>query len=394
MDVYDVKARSFIEDHQNKSSKYYSEKPFFLYYAPYSFHYPMEAPQRYHNRCKNNVNFSDSNPERFAMCAMVLAVDDAIARLMKMLVEMERKSVVIISSDNAGSAWKGYVANNNWPLRGNKGEPFEGGVRNHALVWSNHAEFANAPSSYHSSRGFMHLVDWHATLANLGHGTDHSQGYETKMSITMGSSLWNTLRLSSVPSPRKWMYNSWKGESFRLGKYKLYKNVDVGYEHEDRKGNFIGKIYGHHWPVRTNQSHDYLVHQRQVQQIGDLRTEPWMLFDVVEDPTEKNDLIDTALGIKKKEEILEMWEQVKSKGYFSEDAQRQGEADGTEVAETIENFQTRNRCSDQEHTDYHTRIGVDSPGQNGTQSNKALLPGDLLTKSRRLGQSVGNLDTT
>ena len=72
---------------------------------------------------------------------MVTAMDEVIGDLVKSLKDsgMYDNSVIIFSSDN-GAAGKananGAVAGSNYPLRGNKGGYYEGGVRVPAFVHS------------------------------------------------------------------------------------------------------------------------------------------------------------------------------------------------------------------------------------------------------------------
>lgn len=375
MTVYAEAARTFIVDHNASDS--HSHKPFFLYYAPYSFHYPMEAPQKYHARCSAK-GFSNRNDERFASCAMVMAVDDAIGNLMDALVTLSRKTVLIITSDNAGSAWKGYVAMNNAIpggsgriLRGNKGEPWEGGVRNHALVWSNHAEFRDAPRTY--NKGFMHLVDWHATLAQLGHATKHDQKLNSSIRITLGLSIWDHIR-SNRPSPREWIYNMWRGESFRHGRYKLYRNVSTGVDGD-------GLLFGYHWPVRSEPSHDYLERQRA---LSDSKTTlGWALFDLESDVEERDNLLDPMHGNASQsifESVNRTWTNVRKMGFYtsgSDEALQVTPERRQQAAINIPDFSSADRCSAAWLTDFHTETGLkkDGPGTWGSPpAGEAYLP--------------------
>lgn len=411
-DIYDVKVRHFILNHTSM----FPEKPFFLYYAPYTFHVPMEAPQAYHDRCEA-MGFSNQNAERFAQCAMTLAVDDSIGRLVGFLATLQRPSVFVVTSDNGGSAQFGYASASNiangQPLRGNKGEAFEGGVRNHALLWSNHQELASTKSTWGGSHRFMHLVDWHATLAALGHATALDKPYS--QSITMGHNMWEILR-KDLPSSREWMYNSWRGESFRMGKYKLYAKPTVGL-HEN------GKIHGHWWPMRDKPSHEYLEEHRSA---FVSKPQPcFMLFDLEADPWEQTDLLDGWNAIAYEEaacpdvsdfdgnatahlpvqhnldphalQTVRMaeakWVEILKDGFYQDSNEMIGGsnkqkknfqqqvsermAQGSHTwADTSGAHVGGNECSNEKHTDYHTRIGVGAPGASGARSWRARYPMD------------------
>jgi arylsulfatase A-like enzyme len=120
---------------------------------------------------------------------MVKAADESVGNVTAALDAAfgKRNTVVVVAGDN-GAIIKG--GGNNWPLRGQKGGPWEGGVRNHALV---RAPGRLAPSLYEG--GMVHVVDLHVTLvaiagAPLGEKDDLD-----------GLDVWAALRDGS-PSPR------------------------------------------------------------------------------------------------------------------------------------------------------------------------------------------------
>lgn len=99
------------------------DKPFFLYMAYNAPHTPMQATQEYLDRFPQI-----SNEKRKVYAAMVSAVDDGVGRLLGKLAErgLNENTIVFFLSDNGGSPKN---ASQNNPLRGHKGDPFEGGVR-------------------------------------------------------------------------------------------------------------------------------------------------------------------------------------------------------------------------------------------------------------------------
>merc|ERR1712048_1391362 len=84
--------------------------------------------------------------------------------------------VVVISGDNGGQP---NAAGNNCPeysktglcLRGHKGNLYEGGVRNNALLCSK-TLIPDAMKGQSYSKGLVHVTDWHATLRDLGGASD------------------------------------------------------------------------------------------------------------------------------------------------------------------------------------------------------------------------------
>jgi arylsulfatase A-like enzyme len=110
-------AIQFIEDNRNQ--------PFFLYLTHYAVHTPIQGKPdiiaKYVDKPEHN---GQDNPE---YAAMVESVDIGVGRIMAKLdaLGLSDNTVVIFYSDNGGYAG----ATNNAPLRGHKGMPYEGGIR-------------------------------------------------------------------------------------------------------------------------------------------------------------------------------------------------------------------------------------------------------------------------
>lgn len=107
----------FIREHDRS-------RPFFLYVPFTAPHSPMEAP-------KATIDKYEKLPRadhRRVYAAMVDEMDQAIGQILAALDEQElaQDTLVFFSSDNGGTNVFGGV---NTPLRGQKGETFEGGIR-------------------------------------------------------------------------------------------------------------------------------------------------------------------------------------------------------------------------------------------------------------------------
>jgi len=99
-------------------------RPFFLYLAYNAPHTPMQAPPEYLDR------FPDiTDPKRRTYAAMVSAVDDGVGRVLETLndLSLRESTLVFFLSDNGGPT--SANASRNDPLRGFKGDVFEGGIR-------------------------------------------------------------------------------------------------------------------------------------------------------------------------------------------------------------------------------------------------------------------------
>jgi arylsulfatase A-like enzyme len=115
-DALGREALAFVDAHRRR--------PFFLYLAFNAPHTPLQAPPKYLERVKA---IADGKLRTYG--AMICAMDDAIGAVMAKLKEreLERNTLVFFFSDNGGPV---DVTNcRNTPLRGAKGQLYEGGIR-------------------------------------------------------------------------------------------------------------------------------------------------------------------------------------------------------------------------------------------------------------------------
>jgi arylsulfatase A-like enzyme len=100
------------------------DKPFFLYLAFNAVHAPLEATSDYEQRFPHITD-----PKRKTYAGMLAAMDDAVGRVLTNLREhnLEENTLVFFYSDNGGPTAE--TTSRNDPLRGYKGQVYEGGVR-------------------------------------------------------------------------------------------------------------------------------------------------------------------------------------------------------------------------------------------------------------------------
>ncbi|MFM7604741.1 MAG: sulfatase-like hydrolase/transferase, partial [Prosthecobacter sp.] len=105
-----------------------AKKPWFLYLAYNAVHTPLEIVEKHQSRLPAEVK----NPARRGYLSLLLGLDDAIGRLMAEVNAKHPNTLVFFFSDNGGSGKRPFFATNtgiNTPLRGDKGQTLEGGIR-------------------------------------------------------------------------------------------------------------------------------------------------------------------------------------------------------------------------------------------------------------------------
>lgn len=99
------------------------KRPFFLYLAFNAVHSPLQAPDDY------TKDFSQLRQKRKTFAGMLTGLDRAVGRVLDTLKErkVEENTLVVFLSDNGGPTQQ--TTSKNGPLRGVKGQVYEGGVR-------------------------------------------------------------------------------------------------------------------------------------------------------------------------------------------------------------------------------------------------------------------------
>jgi arylsulfatase A-like enzyme len=149
--------------------------------------------------------------------ALVSGMDDAIGEIMQTLKEQDMldNTLVIFMSDNGGA----YQGGNNDPLRGQKTQMYEGGVRVPALIF-----FPGRiePGTYVDEP--LHVVDLYPTLLKL---TGASLEQEHPLD---GKDIWATVTKGAESPHKEILINAREGRSsaIRVGDWKLIRNGHLG----------------------------------------------------------------------------------------------------------------------------------------------------------------------
>ena len=103
------------------------QKKFFLNFANYAVHTPIQAKPSLLDKYKTKIQSLDTKQKNAAYATMVESVDQAVGRIITILKEegIIDRTLIIFTSDNGGL----LGVTNNAPLRSGKGFPYEGGIR-------------------------------------------------------------------------------------------------------------------------------------------------------------------------------------------------------------------------------------------------------------------------
>jgi arylsulfatase A-like enzyme len=130
------------------------ERPFLLYIPWNAPHTPLQAPKRLMIKY-----VGEFNPQRIIFAAMTEAMDTGVGEILQALEDegIADNTIVLFFSDNGGMP---AVGGRNTPLRGGKGQTFEGGIRVPAIIrWP--AKLAGAQNNDQ----VMNVYDLFPTLA-------------------------------------------------------------------------------------------------------------------------------------------------------------------------------------------------------------------------------------
>jgi arylsulfatase A-like enzyme len=208
-------------------------QPFFLYLPHYAVHLPLQAKTEVIRKYEAKAATLPKTGAETIMerdqavrqlqnhpvyAGMVQSLDESVGRILERLTKLglDKNTIVIFTSDNGGLSTTGG-ATSNLPLRGGKGWPYEGGIREPLLVkWPG----VTKPGSLSSVP--VTSTDFFPTLLQLAglplHPKEHLDG----------TSFLTALKGDGLPErPLFWHYPHYSNQggapngAVRLGDYKL-----------------------------------------------------------------------------------------------------------------------------------------------------------------------------
>ncbi|XP_002739676.1 arylsulfatase B-like [Saccoglossus kowalevskii] len=177
----------FAEKAQEIIKKHDPTNPLFLYLSFQAVHAPLQVPERYINMYKDDIR----DESRRIYAGMTTCMDEAIGNVTRTLARrgLLDNTIIVFSSDNGGA--KLYGASN-YPLRGQKGTLYEGGVRAPAFVYSPLLSNRVRGTATHE---LMYVGDWFPTFLHLAGGNLHG------VKPLDGVNQWHTVS-AAMPSKR------------------------------------------------------------------------------------------------------------------------------------------------------------------------------------------------
>jgi arylsulfatase A-like enzyme len=196
--------------------------PFFLYVPYTAVHLPIKEPDEWLERVPNSI--TGDVPRHYAACVMHL--DDAVGRVVAALEKagVRDNTLLVFTSDNGGSTVEnndlkypddncpnGKLTGNNHPLRGRKGDVYEGGTRVPTIVsWPACVKPGRVDSP-------VQITDWLPTFCSLA-------GYDSKRDLKWDGADITQLLIKKSPLPDRALYTAgprWRATSLRHGDWKL-----------------------------------------------------------------------------------------------------------------------------------------------------------------------------
>jgi len=170
-----------------------SNAPFFSYVSYLAPHSPLQPDETHTEPCKHIQSST-----RRDFCGLVVGVDRAVANITAILKQygMWEDTILIFTSDNGGMPHMGGL---NYPFRGAKFGPFEGGARTVSFIHGSQKYLKQRGYTY---QGLMHISDWYPTILSFAKDIKENTESKKKQSVTTSYDLAEALS-ENLQSPRK-----------------------------------------------------------------------------------------------------------------------------------------------------------------------------------------------
>lgn len=222
-DAYHDDAGAYLSDRLTDELLVFVERerdgPFFAYYADHAVHAPFDPPADLVDHFERKAAARDDRRDDAAYAATILASDRNVARVVERLERLGLRddTILVFTSDNGGTAR--FTP----PLRGGKGELYEGGIRVPLVIaWPGRiaAGTSDVPVA---------TIDLYPTLLALA-------GVEPPADVTLdGASLAGLLEGGAAPAQRPlfWHFPCYVGRAapssaVREGDWKLVEHFEDG----------------------------------------------------------------------------------------------------------------------------------------------------------------------
>ena len=266
-----------LADESIRFLEQYRDVPFLLYLSFYTVHTPLQAPEEMANKYEQKWAatdfeepiFGEEPPRRVRLvqqhavyAGMVESMDSSVGRVLDAIEELglERETVVVFMSDNGGLSTSEGHPTSNLPLRAGKGWLYEGGIREPMIIkWPEHT----APGSVIDDPVIS--TDFYPTILQMAGLPLDSAQHVDGISLVPVLERTGTLERDALywHYPHYGNQGGFPGSAVRMGRYKLIES----FEHERLQ-----------------------------------------LFDLDNDVSEQNDLVDEMPGrVREMHELLERW---------------------------------------------------------------------------------------
>ena len=196
--------------------------PFFAYVPFTAVHLPLKEPAEWLRKVPPEI--TGDVPRHYV--ASVMHLDDSVGRIIKALDDkgVRENTLLVFTSDNGGSTVEnndlkypddncpsGRLTGNNHPLKGRKGDIYEGGTRVPTIVsWPQCVKSGQVTSP-------VQITDWMPTFCSLA-------GYRSNRDLKWDGTDITELLVKHSPLDERPIYTAgprWRAMSLRMGDWKL-----------------------------------------------------------------------------------------------------------------------------------------------------------------------------